>query len=102
MTGAWDPQRDMHRGRITATRDAEGRLLYFTIAIGPNKTDADGTKDFHVHLPYSAEAEVNASLGHLVLWKVFVFVSGFAAGLVVCCWHGDTRNIWHGRRTHGR
>ena len=70
VTGAWDPQRDMHRGRITATRDAEGRLLYFTIAIGPNKTDPDGTKDFHVHLPYSAEAEVNAAAALLDLFEL--------------------------------
>ena len=61
VTGPWNPQRDMHRGRATRIRDASGCLWQTTIAIGPCKTDPDGTKDFHVHLPYSASAEINAA-----------------------------------------
>jgi len=59
-TGPWDPARDMHRGRASF-RKVDGRIATITIAIGPNKTDKTGEKDFHCHLPYSADAEINAA-----------------------------------------
>ena len=61
-SGPWDPARDMHRGRAEFVRDEEtGAIRSIRVAIGPNKTDVRGEKDFHMHLPVAAHAEVNAA-----------------------------------------
>lgn len=78
-TGRWDPQFDMHRGRVSNELSAEGTVLRTVIALAPDKTDVTGEEGHEALLPMSRTAEINAAAAIENMIRIDPTPSGVAA-----------------------
>ena len=60
-TGRWDPEFDMHRGRVSNELSDDGTVQRTVIALAPDKTDVTGEEGHEALLPMSHTAEINAA-----------------------------------------
>ena len=60
-TGRWDPEFDMHRGRVSNELGEDGTVQRTVIALAPDKTDVTGEEGHEALLPMSYSAEINAA-----------------------------------------
>ena len=99
-SGAWGPQYDMHRGRVTVTRGDGDEVRRVTSALAPDKTDPSGEDGHEVYLPYSDGAQINAAA--TVLQMLRLDPTERTASEEMTPLFRDTRPGRHGKpMTHG-